>query len=64
MTWGANPGSAQTVCASSPQNWKLAANKQPADHTGVQTYPNIKQHTHESSSSEPDNNSDVTIGQS
>jgi hypothetical protein len=41
--WGANAGSTQTVCASSPQNWTLTGLMQPADYTGVQTYPNIKQ---------------------
>ena len=41
--WGANAGSTQTICASSPENWTLTANMHPADHTGVQTYPDIQQ---------------------
>lgn len=41
--WGAKPGSTQTVCAASPQSWTLTGHMQPADDTGVQTYPNIKQ---------------------
>jgi hypothetical protein len=47
--WAANPGSTQTVCATSPQNLTLTAHMQPADYTGVQTYPDIKQLIHDGS---------------
>jgi hypothetical protein len=41
--WGANPGTTQTVCASSPHSWKLSVDAVPPGSTGVQTYPSVKQ---------------------
>jgi hypothetical protein len=41
--WAANSGTTQTLTASNPGSWSVAANSQPAGSTAVQTYPDTQE---------------------
>jgi hypothetical protein len=41
--WGANSGTSQKICGTSPGSWTLQASAVPSNYTGVQTYPDIQQ---------------------